>query len=119
MLVVMMTIFPCPTDPVLNKITVLPIFTRYSSLAPEAKHCTREPIYPISIDPSLLSLHHQYIPLTLFVVGTVVEMVSKTRPTKEEENPFVPPPVDLDKIPLVEKDHLIADTTCSFDFSDL
>jgi hypothetical protein len=42
-----------------------------------------------------------------------------TRPAKEEENPFVPPPVDLDKIPLVDKDSLVADTACSFDFADL
>jgi hypothetical protein len=55
----------------------------------------------------------------LFVAGTVVEMASKMRPTEEEENPFVPPPVDLDQIPLVDKDRLIADTVCSFDFSDL
>jgi hypothetical protein len=55
----------------------------------------------------------------LFVAGTVAEMASKTRPAEEEENPFVPPPVDLDKIPLVDKDRLIADTACSFDFSDL
>ena len=46
-------------------------------------------------------------------------MVSKTKQAEEEENPFVPPPVDLDKVPLVDKDRLIADTICSFDFSDL
>jgi hypothetical protein len=46
-------------------------------------------------------------------------MASKTRQSEEEENPFVPPPVDLDKVPLVDKDRLIADTECSFDFSDL
>ena len=46
-------------------------------------------------------------------------MASKTRPAEEEENPFVPPPVDLDKIPLVDKDCLVADTACNFDFSDL
>ena len=46
-------------------------------------------------------------------------MVSKTKQIEEEENSFIPPPVDLDKIPLVDKDRLIADTICSFDFSDL
>jgi hypothetical protein len=46
-------------------------------------------------------------------------MASKTRPAEEEENPFVPPPVDLDKFPLVDKDRLVADTACSFDFADL
>jgi hypothetical protein len=38
---------------------------------------------------------------------------------KGEENPFLPPPIDLDKIPLVDKDRLIADTQCDFNFSDL
>jgi hypothetical protein len=46
-------------------------------------------------------------------------MASKTRQAEEEENPFVSPPVNLDKFPLVDKDRLIADTVCSFDFSDL
>ena len=46
-------------------------------------------------------------------------MVSKPRQAEEEENPFLPPPIDLDKIPLVDKDRLIADTICDFDFSDL
>jgi hypothetical protein len=55
----------------------------------------------------------------LFIAGTVAEMVSKTRQAEEEENPFLPPPVDLDKIPLVDKDRLIANTICSFDFFDL
>jgi hypothetical protein len=55
----------------------------------------------------------------LFIAGTVAEMVSKMKQAEEEENPFIPPPVDLDKIPLVDKDHLIEDTVCSFDFSDL
>jgi hypothetical protein len=55
----------------------------------------------------------------LFVAGTVAKMVSKTKQKEEEENLFIPPPVDLDKLPLVDKDRLIADTVCSFDFSDL
>jgi hypothetical protein len=46
-------------------------------------------------------------------------MVSKTKKMEEEENPFIPPSVDLDKLPLVDKDGLIADTVCSFDSSDL
>ena len=45
--------------------------------------------------------------------------MSKTKQDEEEENPFLPPLVDLDKIPLVDKDHLIADTICSFNFSNL
>jgi hypothetical protein len=55
----------------------------------------------------------------VFIAGTVAEMVSKPRQAEGEENPFLPPPVDLDKIPLVDKDRLIADTICDFDFLDL
>jgi hypothetical protein len=55
----------------------------------------------------------------LFIAGTVAEMAPKPRQAEGEENPFLPPPVDLDKIPLVDKDRLIADTKCDFDFSDL
>jgi hypothetical protein len=46
-------------------------------------------------------------------------MAPKSKRTEAEENPFLPPPVDLDRIPLAEKDHLIADTRCEFDFADL
>jgi hypothetical protein len=51
--------------------------------------------------------------------GTVAEMAPKPRQAEGEENPFLPPPIDLDKIPLVEKDRLIVDTNCDIDFSDL
>jgi hypothetical protein len=66
-------------------------------------------------------LHPQLVDLTnvLFIAGTVAKMVSMTRQAEEEENPFLPPPVDLDKVPLVDKDRLIVDTICNFDFSDL
>jgi hypothetical protein len=53
------------------------------------------------------------------IAGTVAEMEPKPRQEEREENPFLPPHVDLDKIPLVDKDRLIADTKCDFDFSDL
>jgi hypothetical protein len=46
-------------------------------------------------------------------------MAPKSKKTEAEENPFLPPPVDLDRIPLADKDHLIADTRCEFDFADL
>jgi hypothetical protein len=46
-------------------------------------------------------------------------MVPKSKRTEAEENPFLPPPIDLDRIPLADKDHLIADTRCDFDFVDL
>jgi hypothetical protein len=55
----------------------------------------------------------------VFIAGTVAEMAPKSKPAEGEENPFLPPPVDLDKIPLVDKDRLITDTKCDFDFSDL
>ena len=45
-------------------------------------------------------------------------MTPKSKRTEAEENPFLPHPLDLDKIPLADKDHLIADTRCEFDFVD-
>jgi hypothetical protein len=46
-------------------------------------------------------------------------MAPNPRPAEGEENPFLPPPVDLEKIPLVNKYRLISDTICDFNFSDL
>jgi hypothetical protein len=46
-------------------------------------------------------------------------MVPKSKKAEAGENPFLPPPVNLDKIPLADKDHLISDTRCEFDFMDL
>ena len=46
-------------------------------------------------------------------------MVPNPRQAEEEENPLLPPPVDLDKVPLVDKNRLIADTVYSFNFFDL
>jgi len=46
-------------------------------------------------------------------------MDPKSKQAKEEENLFLLPPVDLDRIPLVNKDRLIADTKCDFDFANL
>jgi hypothetical protein len=46
-------------------------------------------------------------------------MAPKSKKTEAEENPFLPPPVDLDRIHLDNKDHLIIDTKCEFDFADL
>jgi hypothetical protein len=65
-------------------------------------------------------IHSQPYPTNIvFIAGTVAEMVSKPRQAEGEENHFLPPPIDLDKIPLVDKDQLIADTICDFDFSDI
>jgi hypothetical protein len=55
----------------------------------------------------------------LFFVGTVAVMAPKSKQAEGEENPFLPPLVNLDRIPLVDKDRLIADTKCDFDFTDL
>jgi hypothetical protein len=46
-------------------------------------------------------------------------MVPKSKKTEGEENPFLSPPIDLDRIPLADKDHLIVDTRSEFDFTDL
>jgi hypothetical protein len=46
-------------------------------------------------------------------------MEPKSKQAEGEENSFLPPPVDLDRIPLANKDRLIAYTKCDFDFPDL
>jgi hypothetical protein len=46
-------------------------------------------------------------------------MVPKRKKSNAEENPFLPPLVDLDLIPLVDKDYLISETRSDFDFSKL
>jgi hypothetical protein len=46
-------------------------------------------------------------------------MVPKRKKSNAKENPFLPPPVDLDRIPLADKDYLISETMSEFDFSEL
>jgi hypothetical protein len=46
-------------------------------------------------------------------------MAPKSKQIEGEENLFLPPPIDLERIPLVDKDRLIADTRCDFDFAYL
>jgi hypothetical protein len=46
-------------------------------------------------------------------------MVPKSKRAEVEENLFLPPPVDLERIPLADKDYLISETRCEFDFAEL
>jgi hypothetical protein len=46
-------------------------------------------------------------------------MVSKYKRAEAEENPFFPPPVDLNRIPLADKDYLILERRCEFEFTEL
>jgi hypothetical protein len=46
-------------------------------------------------------------------------MVPKSKKEEAEENPFLLPPIDIDRIHLADKDHLIAYTRCEFDFAYL
>jgi hypothetical protein len=46
-------------------------------------------------------------------------MAPKYKKSEVEENPFPSPPVDLDQIPLDDKDYLISETRCEFDFVEL
>jgi hypothetical protein len=46
-------------------------------------------------------------------------MAPKSKKSNVEENPFLPPPVDLDRIPLADKDYLISETRCEFDVAEL
>jgi hypothetical protein len=55
----------------------------------------------------------------VFLAGTVAVMAPKPKQAEGEENLFLPPPVDLDRIPLADKDRLIEDIKCDFDFAYL
>jgi hypothetical protein len=46
-------------------------------------------------------------------------MAPKTKKSNVEENPFLPPLVDLDQIPLADKDYLISETQCDFNVIEL
>jgi hypothetical protein len=46
-------------------------------------------------------------------------MAPKSKQSEIEENPFLPPPIDLDRIPLADKDYLISEPRCDFDFTEL
>jgi hypothetical protein len=46
-------------------------------------------------------------------------MAPKSKRTEAEENYFLPPPVNLNSIHLVDKDHLNTDTKSEFNFADL
>jgi hypothetical protein len=46
-------------------------------------------------------------------------MAPKSKRAEVEENPFLPPLVDLDRIPLADKDYLISETRCEFDFAEV
>jgi hypothetical protein len=46
-------------------------------------------------------------------------MAPKSNKSNVEENPFLPPTVDLDRIPLADKDYLISETRCEFDVVEL
>jgi hypothetical protein len=46
-------------------------------------------------------------------------MEPKSKQSEIKENPFLPPPIDLDQIPLDDKDYLIAEPKCEFDLFKL
>jgi hypothetical protein len=48
-----------------------------------------------------------------------LNMAPKSKSIETKENPFVPPPVDLDHIPLADKHYRIAEPKCEFDFFEL
>jgi hypothetical protein len=43
-------------------------------------------------------------------------MAPKAKSVETSENPFLTPPIDLDHIPLVDKDFKITDLKCKFNF---
>jgi hypothetical protein len=53
------------------------------------------------------------------IVGTFEVIMPKSKKSEAEENPFLPPPIDLDRIPLADKYYLILETRCEFDLAEL
>jgi hypothetical protein len=43
-------------------------------------------------------------------------MAPKGKPIDTSENPMIPPPIDLDHIPLEDRDYKITDPRCEFNF---
>jgi hypothetical protein len=99
-------------DTHLLKTTLTPLsFTIYPLISPE----NFTPFFSVPVSRP----HLQSSLLMLFFASTVTVMAPKSKQAEGEENPFLPPPVDLDRIPLANKDHLIIDTKCDFNFADL
>ena len=46
-------------------------------------------------------------------------MEPKSKISEVKENPFLPPPINLDQIPLTNKDYLISETKRKFNFVEL
>jgi hypothetical protein len=64
--------------------------------------------------------HSHYLLTFCFSVQVPVEpMAPKSKRSKVKENPFLPPPIDLNRIPFVDKDYLNTETRCEFDFVEL
>jgi len=57
--------------------------------------------------------------LTIFLQVSVESMAPKSKSSEIEENLFLPPPVNLDQTPLADKDYLIVELKCKFDFFEL
>jgi hypothetical protein len=55
----------------------------------------------------------------VFLAGTIAVMAQKSKQEEGEENSFLPPPIDLESIPLADNDFLITYTKCDFNFTDL
>ena len=66
---------------------------------------------------SVFSPANYSLPITLPQAMSI--MAPKAKSTDTSENPILPPPVDLDHIPLVDKDYKITKPRCEFDFFEL
>jgi hypothetical protein len=93
-----LTCLMLPTDPLLLKTTIILLtFTIHPS------HQRNSSFNPLLQSFSLI--HSQSPPLTLcFITGIVAEMAQKYKQEEGEENLFLLPPVNMDRIPLVDKD---------------
>jgi hypothetical protein len=68
-----------------------------------------------------ISSSHKFSPTNVCLVCRYrwKTMAPKSKKLNVEENPFLPPPVDLDWIPLADKDYLISENRFDFDFVEI
>jgi hypothetical protein len=76
--------------------------------------------------PNVTTADHQqaqihpgnYSPPLLYLIALLI-MPPKAKSVETSENSILPPPIDLDHIPLEKKDYKITELKCEFDFFEL
>jgi hypothetical protein len=114
------SLLTCPSCP--NRYPFVQIILFFTNSSLFTIHTSLKPSSSL-IFPPTTAINSQKLQscITLFwILQVSVElMMPKSKHSEIDENPFLPPPVDLDQIPLADKDYLISEPKCEFDFSEL